>query len=417
MAGILPCRAAGTRRPAWQPAALALLPVLGLHGALLLGWQGLLPKPGLASAGQPAGVLPVSVQAPVQMPMLVRIADAGKALASAPARQQAVERRLAFAPARLPAAEVAVAPVAGEGAADAGPGRGGGPRVAGLLPLSAGSAPPKDHPAALSAGPSAPPEPSAPPVSVPAPAEPVADAEPDLAAPEPALLQPPPLYATQLPPAARLAYRLRRGAVEVPATLDWQPDGEHYRLRLQGDVSEAAGGAGGVAGAARSAAALGWASQGALGAQGLAPQRHAEVHRGRERRAVNFQRDAGLVTYSAPLPAHPLLPGTQDRLSWLVQLAGVLQANPGLAEPGSTLQLLVVGTRGQPQLWHFDVRALLTDAMPPVLHLRREPTHPYDVQVDIWLDPAQHHWPQRVRWLQPGSGQVQELQRVAGAAW
>jgi hypothetical protein len=399
VAGIMPCRACGARRPAWQPAALALLPVLGLHVALLLGWQGLLPKPGPASAGQPTGMLPVRVQAPVRMPMQLRIADAGKAPASGPVRQQAVERRLSLAPARLAAAAAAVVPTMAEGAADVGPARGDGPRAAGLLPLPAGPAPLKDLPAAASANPSTHPEPSPLPVSVPAPAVPVADAAPDLAAHEPALLQPPPLYATQLPPAARLQYLLRRGAVEVPATLDWQPDGEHYRLRLQGDGGETVGGA---AGAARNAAALGWASQGALAAQGLAPQRHAEVHRGRERRAVNFQRDAGLVTYSAPLPAHPLLPGTQDRLSWLVQLAGVLQANPSLAEPGSTLQLLVVGTRGQPQLWHFDVR--------------REPTHPYDVQVDIWLDPAQHHWPQRVRWLQPGSGQLQELRRVAGAA-
>lgn len=414
MAGIVPRWAAGPRRPAWQPAVLALLPVLGLHAALLLGSQGLQPRPGPAAAWQPAGVLPAKLPPPV----LVRVADTGKAPAPPPARPESAARRLTAGPARAPAAGTAAAPARGHGAADAGPAQGGGLRTAGLLPpLPGGPALLEDHPAVRSASPPAPPGPSLPPVSVPAPAQLVAESEPDLAAPEPALLQPPPLYATLLPPAARLQYRLRRGAVEMPATLDWQPDGEHYRLRLQGDGGEAAGAAGGAAGAARAPMALGWASQGALGAQGLAPQRHAEVHRGRERRAVNFQRDAGLVTYSAPLPAHPLLPGTQDRLSWLVQLAGVLQANPGLAEPGGTLQLLVVGTRGQPQMWHFDVRARLTDAVPPVLHLRREPTHPYDVQVDIWLDPAQHHWPQRVRWLQPGSGQVQELQRVGGAAW
>ena len=82
------------------------------------------------------------------------------------------------------------------------------------------------------------------------------------------------------------------------------PAGDRYRLTLERSGQ----------------AALGSDSQGRLGAAGLAPERYVESRRGREQRAVNFQHEAGRITFSGPQLQYPLLPGAQDRLSWICLL-------------------------------------------------------------------------------------------------
>lgn len=197
------------------------------------------------------------------------------------------------------------------------------------------------------------------------------------------------MYATQLPPATVLRYESRRGLASGTAELAWQRSSDGYRLSLQGQ--------------ALGAPFIGWASEGAVDAAGVAPLRHAESRRGREVRAVNFQRDSGRVTFSGPATEYPLVAGMQDRLSWLVQLPAVLQANPALGQPGEQVHLAVVGTRGDAEVWTFTVQghgplALPVGAVADAVHLVREPRRPYDTQVQVWLDPARQHLPVQA-WL------------------
>ncbi len=210
--------------------------------------------------------------------------------------------------------------------------------------------------------------------------------------------EPLPVYATLLPPAATLQYAVQRegaGRAGVQAELRWRPAEGRYTLTL------------GVA-------AAGWASVGEIDAHGLAPERHVETRRGREVRAVNFQRDRGRITFSGPQVEYPLLPGAQDRLSWLLQLPAVLAANPALAEAGQQLQLFVAGSRGDASVWTFtslgvealDLPAGRVDA---ALHFRREADRPYDTRVDVWLDPARHHLPVRVRLPARTEGEAAEF--------
>ena len=193
-----------------------------------------------------------------------------------------------------------------------------------------------------------------------------------------------PLYETRLPPAQTLVYDLRRGGANGRAELDWQPAGKHYQLTMQGH--------------ALGAPQLAWTSLGGLDSTGLAPLRHTESRRGRDLRAVNFQRDAGRVTFSGPQIEYPLVPGGQDRLSWMVQLAAVMAANPGLAQAQAQVSIWVVGTRGDADVWTFTVQDRVTLDLPvgrveDTIHLVREPRRPYDTQVQVWLDPARHHLP------------------------
>ncbi len=214
--------------------------------------------------------------------------------------------------------------------------------------------------------------------------------------------EPPPVYSTRLPPPVTLNYAWQRGAAQGQATLAWQPDAAGYRLAMQ--MQPAAG-----------TPAHGSVSQGVLDAAGIAPERYAELRRGRERRAANFQRAAGRITFSASALDHPLHAGAQDRLSWMIQLAGVLTADPARATPGAQVTLFVAGTRGDADAWVFTVRGRETLDLPSgvvrdAVHLQREPQRPYDTRVDVWLDPARHHLPVRTTLMLHPTGDNLTLQ-------
>jgi hypothetical protein len=251
--------------------------------------------------------------------------------------------------------------------------------------------------------------PAAPPAAAPRPRAAVAS-PPSHAAPTPATPgepgtsgEPPPRYATRLPPSQRLHYELDRGAQPGRATLHWEMDDEGYRLGLEGDFGRDRAGR---------------SSRGTLDGDGLAPERYVETRRGRAQRAVNFQRDKALISSSAAERAQPLWPAAQDRVSWLVQLAAALEADAALREPGRVLRLFVAGPRGEAETWAFEVlgrEALELPAGPvaDALHLRREPTRPWEPQVDLWLDPARHYLPARLRWLLRPTGETTELRLAA----
>lgn len=216
--------------------------------------------------------------------------------------------------------------------------------------------------------------------------------------------QPIPIYRTQLPPPARLQYELRRGPAQGTAELRWSPEPGRYRLSLQGDVPRPS--------------ALGWASQGGFDEAGIAPLRYAESRRGREARATNFQRDDSRVTFSGPSVEYPLTAGAQDRLSWMLQLAGILAADPGLAEAERQVSMWVTGTRGDGEVWTFTVQGAAALELPigrvdGTVHLVREARRPYDTQVQVWLDPARHYLPVQVEWRVRASGEGQALRLQA----
>lgn len=245
--------------------------------------------------------------------------------------------------------------------------------------------------------------PPAPPAVEPAPDATLAAAEPPAAAsavvpdraPEPAAsavaeAPPWPVYPTQLPAPAELHYELRRGALAGSGVLRWQVEAGRYELVLEGRVL--------------GLPVLEQASRGALDADGLAPERFADRRRGRDLRAVNFQREAGKITWSASTAEAPLARGAQDRLSWMVQLTAIAAAQP--LPPGRQVVMQVAGLRGEADTWAFTVQP---DAGDGLLHLLREPRRPYDTRVEVWLDPRRGHWPARALQTVPGGDTRFEL--------
>jgi len=213
-----------------------------------------------------------------------------------------------------------------------------------------------------------------------------------------------PVYATRLPDPAALHYRLQRGQELGAGHLQWQRDGDHYQLRLDVDWP--------------GRPAQGSASRGQIDAEGVAPLRHAELRRAREQRAVNFQREAARITFSGPQAVYPLPPGAQDRLSWMIQLPAIVEADAALARAGAVVTLFVAGTRGDAEAWRFEVLghqalALPAGAVAQALQLRREPTRPYDTRVEVWLDPARQHLPVRVVFTTRPGGEPLQLELAA----
>jgi hypothetical protein len=189
-----------------------------------------------------------------------------------------------------------------------------------------------------------------------------------------------PVYRTRMPAAGHWRYRMQRGLAVGEAELTWQPQsGGVYEMRLEGRVA-------GIT-------VLDWVSRGALDGAGIAPERYAIRRRGQDRQAANFQRDANKITFSGPTYEMPLLPGVQDRLSWMLQLPAIVEAAPERFGPGARIVLMVVGARGGSDVWTFTVAGPDTVDGTPALKLLREAQRARDLRVEIWLDPARGHLP------------------------
>lgn len=231
------------------------------------------------------------------------------------------------------------------------------------------------------------------PVALPEPAPPsppsaqARSSRPNVQPPQPALEAP---VAAPDTPLLRLAgpaawrYRLRQGGQDGEALLDWRPEADgRYSLRLTRRVGERALPA--------------WESLGRTGSAGLAPERFALQRGGQDRQAVNFDTEGRRVSFSASTAQLDMPEGAQDRLSWWLQLAALVQAaNAQAAVPGGRWRVWVAGLRGELREWVFEA----VDAAPEdagALHLRRQPLGEHDPGVELWLDPARGYWPVRLR--------------------
>jgi hypothetical protein len=198
-----------------------------------------------------------------------------------------------------------------------------------------------------------------------------------------------PAYHALMPPALVLHYEMQRGMLRGTGDLTWRPRADRYDLKLEAKV-------GGLA-------VLTQVSSGGFDAAGVAPVRYTDQRIRRSMTAANFQRGlpggADKITFSGSSAEFPLHAGAQDRLSWMVQLAAIVSAEPQLAASGAKIVLYVVGANGDASVWVFrcmGAEAVETRAGPvDAIKFVREPREPYDTTIQVWLDPHQHGWPVR----------------------
>jgi hypothetical protein len=211
----------------------------------------------------------------------------------------------------------------------------------------------------------------------------------------------PPVYRARPPDAATLHFSLRRGNITGRGQLQWQPQGDRYTLLLRGTVL--------------GFDAITQDSRGTLGASGLAPERFVDTRRGRAAMTARFDRQDRLIHFTRVPHTHPLLPGAQDRVSWMLQLPSILRAEPGLHRPGAQVDIFVAGARGDGDIWEFVAvgrETLQTNAGPiaQAEHWRRRPRSDQGTRVDVWFDPQQQWLPVKVRMQSGGTdGEFFEL--------
>jgi len=153
-----------------------------------------------------------------------------------------------------------------------------------------------------------------------------------------------------------------------------------------------------------------WTSKGDLTGQGLVPLRFGDKGRSSEI-ASHFQRDKGIISFSANVPDVLLQEGAQDYLSSFFQLSAMLSGEPERYPPGSAIAFQVAGARGaDPWIFHVDgLETLdLPDGPKAGVRLTREHDAKYDTKVELWLAPDLSYLPIRIR-LSQGNGDFAEL--------
>ena len=212
-----------------------------------------------------------------------------------------------------------------------------------------------------------------------------------LAAVDATLAAPPsaaPAYRTRIPSSAKITYQLTRGLLSGTGTLDWRVAADGYELRLDGGMPLIG-------------TLITQTSRGRFDAAGLAPERYTEKRPGRSERAANFQRPEGQVSFSGGEQTQSLVPGLQDRLSVMLQLAAIAAAGPQPPSSGQTLNIPVVTARGEMADWVLRFVGVQTIETPAgairAWRYVREPVVVRDTRAELWLDPARHYLPVRVR--------------------
>jgi Protein of unknown function (DUF3108) len=191
------------------------------------------------------------------------------------------------------------------------------------------------------------------------------------------------------PPALTLQFEgasMSRGnARSTTGELRWATDGLNYELSLQ---------------------AAAWLiltrtekSVGSLGAHGLAPVRFSSSRTGRSEQATHFRYEVNRIQFSANKPDEALMAGAQDRLSVLIQLAGMLAGEPGRYKAGDRIGLQVAGLDNA-QVWEFSIEGPSGIKLPvgelQAVKLRRAHRHEYDQSLEIWLAPDLGYLPVRI---------------------
>lgn len=378
--------------PRWPLAVLTLL-VLVAHGLAL--WMWLTPSP--PTVAPPAATPP---RAPVQVSTAsVAVAQPPSATTTAPAETATPPQQVAATPGKAVGSATQTAPATLPARASASP----------STPTQKPPGTPPSEPTNPAPTPS---EPAQAPASAPAPTPAPVSAQATPAAPtaDSASTTPPhvptPTVAKRLavPGSTQLEFSVlaSRKGLSLPAqsTLVWQTDGSGYRASL---VIRAALGMG----RDRSQTSVGTIDP----VLGLQPQRFGDKNKTELATHFDRSRTPPAIRFSSNTPEAELLPGSQDRLSVLLQLAAMLAGEPSRYVPGSAVLIHTAGSRDA-GLWHFRVGNVEPLELPAgklsALHLVREPMHTYDNRVEVWLAPALGHLPVRILWTQANGDVVDQ---------
>ena len=157
-------------------------------------------------------------------------------------------------------------------------------------------------------------------------------------------------------------------------------------------------------------------STGRLTAAGLEPKRFSDKFRSEV--AAHFERDKGVVTFSANTPQVPLVAGMQDQLSAVMQLSAMIAAAPAQYPPGTAIQFDTVGPRSSEQ-WVLTVGEEEKLSLPggelQALKLYRKPRGEYDQTLEVWLAPRLNYLPAPIKLTEKNGDYADQVWRATEA--
>ena len=175
------------------------------------------------------------------------------------------------------------------------------------------------------------------------------------------------------------------------AELDWRQDGGNYVLDLSASYL--------------SIPVFQWKSAGRLMPQGLLPTRFSDKRFRKSEVAAHFNYELGKVTFSANTPDATLLPGGQDRVSVILQIAGLLVGDPAKYPPTTVFSLQTVSaTEAEPWLFIVNEPEMLNlpTGQQMALRITRNPRREFDQKIELWFAPALNYMPVRFRFTENG---------------
>lgn len=180
-------------------------------------------------------------------------------------------------------------------------------------------------------------------------------------------------------------------------TLQWSSDGRTYQLLLESK--------------ALFLSLLRQTSVGSLGAAGLQPERYSDKRFRRSEEAAHFQPDKGIISFANNKPDAPWVSGAQDRLSVILQLAGIVGGDPAKILAQRTINVPVAGT-SEAEMWTFALEGQEKITLPAgtttAMHLVRYPRKEFDRKIELWLAPQLDYMPVRIKFVEQ-NGTVLEM--------
>jgi hypothetical protein len=146
-------------------------------------------------------------------------------------------------------------------------------------------------------------------------------------------------------------------------------------------------------------------SSGIVTTAGLVPARFGEKRRGRSEQATHFDQTKNAVTFSNNRPEAKWAMGSQDRASFLIQLASLFAGQPERFKAGSVIELPVASV-DELEIWAFEVQASELLPLPigetQAIKLLRRPRRAFDQTVEVWFAEALSYLPVRIRLTDSG---------------
>ncbi len=184
--------------------------------------------------------------------------------------------------------------------------------------------------------------------------------------------------------------------IQGEARLTWQQDGEKYALELSISAP---------------IEVLNYKSSGTLTTQGLMPLDFYDKTVFKSTVAAHFVYAQNKITFSTTPNETGLIPGAQDRNSILMQIAGLLAADPARYTPGTTFSIQIVNAR-EADPWLFTVNEPetlnLETGSQIAWRLTRNPRREFDRKIELWFAPAMNYLPVRYRQTE-SNGDYQDM--------